>query len=138
MVMVPEPDQTLEILMSELDPSVMQIFTQKHCKTAEEATVVPTNYLSLYYIITFDKRQGLRQLASFSGECVEVRDSSNHSGDDNQRPSVRALRLLHEWHHPGREYTFLTVLANSIMVANGVSLHKSRVKCECQRGRLIY
>jgi S-adenosylmethionine decarboxylase len=33
-----EPDQTLEILMSELDPAVMRIFTREECSTAAEAT----------------------------------------------------------------------------------------------------
>ena len=33
-----EPDQTLEILMSELDPEVMSIFTREECSTAAEAT----------------------------------------------------------------------------------------------------
>lgn len=33
-----EPDQTLEIMMSELDPEVMKIFTKKHTETAAEAT----------------------------------------------------------------------------------------------------
>lgn len=35
-----EPDQTLEILMSDLEKSVMDIFTRKECKSAEEATLV--------------------------------------------------------------------------------------------------
>jgi S-adenosylmethionine decarboxylase len=35
----PEPDQTLEILMTNLDPQVMEIFTEKGSKTAEEATM---------------------------------------------------------------------------------------------------
>lgn len=33
-----EPDQTLEILMSELDPEVMKIFTREECSSASEAT----------------------------------------------------------------------------------------------------
>ncbi|XP_070148847.1 S-adenosylmethionine decarboxylase proenzyme isoform X2 [Polyergus mexicanus] len=35
----PEPDQTLEILMTELDPDVMSIFTRDVCSSADEATV---------------------------------------------------------------------------------------------------
>lgn len=35
-----EPDQTLEIMMSELDPEVMKIFTKKCSSTAAEATEV--------------------------------------------------------------------------------------------------
>lgn len=34
----PEPDQTLEILMTHLDPEVMSIFTKDVCSSAEEAT----------------------------------------------------------------------------------------------------
>ncbi|XP_059476410.1 S-adenosylmethionine decarboxylase proenzyme isoform X2 [Neocloeon triangulifer] len=33
-----EPDQTLEILMSELDPDIMSIFTRDECSSAAEAT----------------------------------------------------------------------------------------------------
>lgn len=35
-----EPDQTLEILMSDLDPAVMSIFTREECSSAAEATQV--------------------------------------------------------------------------------------------------
>ncbi|KYN37915.1 S-adenosylmethionine decarboxylase proenzyme [Trachymyrmex septentrionalis] len=35
----PEPDQTLEILMTHLDPDVMSIFTKDVCSSADEATV---------------------------------------------------------------------------------------------------
>lgn len=35
----PEPDQTLEILMTQLDPDVMSIFTRDVCSSADEATV---------------------------------------------------------------------------------------------------
>ncbi|XP_032688113.1 S-adenosylmethionine decarboxylase proenzyme isoform X2 [Odontomachus brunneus] len=34
----PEPDQTLEILMTHLDPEIMSIFTKDVCSSAEEAT----------------------------------------------------------------------------------------------------
>jgi len=34
----PEPDQTLEILMTQLDPDVMSIFTRNVCSSADEAT----------------------------------------------------------------------------------------------------
>lgn len=36
--MQPDPDQTIEILMTELDPKVMAIFTKDECSTAKEAT----------------------------------------------------------------------------------------------------
>lgn len=35
-----EPDQTLEILMTDLDPEVMQVFTREECLNAAEATKV--------------------------------------------------------------------------------------------------
>jgi S-adenosylmethionine decarboxylase len=35
-----EPDQTLEVLMTHLDPTIMSIFTKEVCKSGEEATVV--------------------------------------------------------------------------------------------------
>lgn len=35
----PEPDQTLEILMTHLDPEIMSIFTKDVCSSADEATV---------------------------------------------------------------------------------------------------
>lgn len=34
----PDPDQTIEILMTELDPKVMEIFTKDVCMTGQEAT----------------------------------------------------------------------------------------------------
>lgn len=34
-------DQTLEILMTQLDPDVMQIFTKEHSIDANQATQVP-------------------------------------------------------------------------------------------------
>lgn len=34
----PEPDQTIEILMTELDPNIMSIFTKDECNKAKEAT----------------------------------------------------------------------------------------------------
>lgn len=37
---LPEPDQTLEILMTELDPDIMSIFTREECLNAAEATKV--------------------------------------------------------------------------------------------------
>jgi S-adenosylmethionine decarboxylase len=37
---IPEPDQTLEILMSDLDPEVMNIFTREESSSAAEATQV--------------------------------------------------------------------------------------------------
>lgn len=35
-----EPDQTIEILMTELDPSIMDIFTREKCANGREATKV--------------------------------------------------------------------------------------------------
>ncbi|XP_052865984.1 S-adenosylmethionine decarboxylase proenzyme isoform X2 [Anopheles cruzii] len=35
---LPDPDQTIEILMTDLDPKVMAIFTKDECSTANEAT----------------------------------------------------------------------------------------------------
>ena len=49
-----EPDQTLEIMMSELDPEVMKIFTKQCSANAAEATQVhpvhPIQFLSLILI----------------------------------------------------------------------------------------
>ena len=38
--MTSEPDQTIEILMSELDPEIMQIFHRENSSTAQEAREV--------------------------------------------------------------------------------------------------
>ena len=35
-----EADQTCEVLMTELDPNIMKIFTKEVCKNGHEATVV--------------------------------------------------------------------------------------------------
>ena len=40
--MTSEPDQTIEILMSELDPEIMQIFHRENSNTAQEAREVLT------------------------------------------------------------------------------------------------
>ena len=43
-----EPDQTIEILMTDLDPKVMALFTKNRVKTGPEATKVHvTNFFSL-------------------------------------------------------------------------------------------
>lgn len=42
-----DPDQTLEILMTDLDPDVMSIFTREECLTAGEATKV--SLFSVFY-----------------------------------------------------------------------------------------
>lgn len=36
---ITEPDQTLEIIMQQLDEQKMQIFTKKNCATAKEASI---------------------------------------------------------------------------------------------------
>lgn len=38
------PDQTLEILMTQLDPNVMQIFTKEQSANASQATLVLNSY----------------------------------------------------------------------------------------------
>ena len=35
-----EPDQTIEILMTDLDPHIMEMFSQKRCRNGQEATKV--------------------------------------------------------------------------------------------------
>jgi S-adenosylmethionine decarboxylase len=35
---IPDPDQTIEVLMTDLDPDVMSIFTKEECADAKEAT----------------------------------------------------------------------------------------------------
>uniref|UniRef100_U5EYZ7 S-adenosylmethionine decarboxylase proenzyme n=1 Tax=Corethrella appendiculata TaxID=1370023 RepID=U5EYZ7_9DIPT len=35
---LPDPDQTIEILMTDLDPKTMAVFTKEECNTAKEAT----------------------------------------------------------------------------------------------------
>ena len=37
-----EPDQTIEILMTELDPAVMATFSRQHSRDGKEATLVST------------------------------------------------------------------------------------------------
>lgn len=43
----PEPDQTIEILMSDLNPEVMNIFTREESSSAAEATQVCVILLGL-------------------------------------------------------------------------------------------
>lgn len=49
----PEPDQTMEMLMSDLDPEIMAIFTKEHCKDAEEATKVCIHRSSVLLLFVF-------------------------------------------------------------------------------------
>lgn len=47
---MPDPDQTIEVLMTDLDPKVMAIFTKEDSVDAKEATQVSwvtNNYLQL-------------------------------------------------------------------------------------------
>lgn len=37
---IPDPDQTIEVLMTDLDPDIMSIFTKEECTDAKEATQV--------------------------------------------------------------------------------------------------
>lgn len=37
---VPDPDQTIEVLMTDLDPKIMEIFTKQMSADAKEATLV--------------------------------------------------------------------------------------------------
>jgi hypothetical protein len=38
--LAPDPDQTIEILMTELDPKIMALFNKVECADAKEATEV--------------------------------------------------------------------------------------------------
>lgn len=55
---LPDPDQTIEILMTELDPKVMSIFTKDFCSTAKEATEVcaniifKVNFLLIFFLLS--------------------------------------------------------------------------------------
>jgi hypothetical protein len=59
-----EPDQTIEILMTELDPKIMQIFTKAQSSSAAEATRVGyANVASLFRLqmsifFTFGQNNG--------------------------------------------------------------------------------
>ena len=46
-----EPDQTIEILMTELDPSIMDIFTREKCANGREATKVSWLYNYIYHVL---------------------------------------------------------------------------------------
>jgi S-adenosylmethionine decarboxylase len=37
---IPDPDQTIEVLMTDLDPDIMSIFNKEECNDAKEATQV--------------------------------------------------------------------------------------------------
>lgn len=47
------PDQTLEILMTQLDPNVMQIFTKDQSVNSNQATQVSTKYLKLNNLVHY-------------------------------------------------------------------------------------
>lgn len=52
-----EPDQTIEILMTELDPEIMSIFTKDECTKAKEATEVCKYNIDFYHSISFEMRK---------------------------------------------------------------------------------
>lgn len=54
-----EPDQTIEILMTDLDPDVMAIFTKEECQKATEATEVRLDMSPLLRLISFANRKFL-------------------------------------------------------------------------------
>lgn len=45
---LPDPDQTIEVLMTDLDPKIMEIFTKEYCTDAKEATQVI--FISYQYV----------------------------------------------------------------------------------------
>jgi Adenosylmethionine decarboxylase len=51
--LTPDPDQTIEILMTELDPKVMALFNKIECADAKEATEVSIHR----YIPTWHNRK---------------------------------------------------------------------------------
>lgn len=58
-----EPDQTLEILMTDLDPEIMSIFTREDCLNATEATKVLNNrkYVDVCYnLLFYRKRESIK------------------------------------------------------------------------------
>ena len=59
-----EPDQTIEILMTELDPEIMETFTKKRCRNGREATKVISRYSRVWNKRTpLNKRSPLENLA---------------------------------------------------------------------------
>lgn len=49
----PDPDQTIEILMTELDPEIMSIFNKDESNTANEATEVSLVYILLQVTLIY-------------------------------------------------------------------------------------
>ena len=47
-----EPDQTIEILMQDLDPKIMEKFSKKNVANGKEATLVGLYFLSLIFFLT--------------------------------------------------------------------------------------
>jgi hypothetical protein len=64
-----EPDQTIEILMTELDPKVMETFTKAKFKSGREATAVRI-YLSFFLSL---------QLLSMPHSLTEIWDRQDSS-----------------------------------------------------------
>ena len=47
-----EPDQTIEILMQDLDPKIMEKFSKKNVANGKEATLVSLHFWSLIFFLT--------------------------------------------------------------------------------------
>lgn len=68
-----EPDQTIEILMTDLDPDVMAIFTKEECKNAAEATKVSSINLPINSLLASNKMYSITaMLISFFFLITEV------------------------------------------------------------------
>ena len=50
-----EPDQTIEILMQDLDPKIMEKFSKKNVADGKEATLVSISFIQLFYFLNSKK-----------------------------------------------------------------------------------
>lgn len=83
-----EPDQTIEILMTDLDPDIMAIFTKEECSSSKIATEV--RQLKHLY-------QELECSWLNFVSITEIGHWHLATGNGDRWLLVRAVRLLHEW-----------------------------------------
>uniref|UniRef100_A0A182JE22 S-adenosylmethionine decarboxylase proenzyme n=1 Tax=Anopheles atroparvus TaxID=41427 RepID=A0A182JE22_ANOAO len=128
--MQPDPDQTIEILMTELDPKVMAIFTKDECTTAKEATqksgihrLIPGMIIDDYlfdpcgYSMNGISKNGCYMTIHITPEpeFSYVSFESNVASSDYGELIERVIRTF----HPGK--FIVTVFANKTSIAANAS-----------------
>lgn len=86
-----EPDQTIEILMTDLDPDIMAIFTKEECSSSKIATEVRKMRCNT------TRNQKLKRTHLYLLSITEIGYWFLATGNGDRWLFIRTVRLLHEW-----------------------------------------